>query len=591
MDRTGISLQNLNVLILDCQATHSNPAKGTLFEIGWLEKGDPVLQSSTQPIHQPECHLIELPKGKEIPNHIKRITGLKRDDFSTASDETVVWNRLTLRAARIAKTLGMDQCPTVIHYARYEEPFLRTLHERYDHAHPFPFQIICTHTLIQNVLPHLPRKSLRAVAGYFGHTVSENRRSKHHVVATAVIWNEVLEIIEQEYGVRDMEHMMEWLNGLELVKPRAWSSKLYPMDPELRLRLPDKPGVYRMLRSNGDVLYVGKAKSLRRRVNSYFQKGQHHRESMLEMLTQATGLNVTLTDSTLEAALLESDEIKRLAPPYNRALRVKERTPGFYTRDLQNQSETPDNIHRVGPVPKIDSLQPVSLLGQIVREGDGTTLHAEACAHVLGIPKSPVPGAYYIAEGLEMFIQKYESIIRTQHRPWEFRVQRLAKQLYAEREEQAASTAAEEDTDNPRAGEPSEREWTPDKVVATMEAAVIYAAYLIRRGRWLCMLSESAIAWECLNTDRGEYNVLVFEGGNVVDRQIITKRDDIPIPPGFGRSLTERQRCFTIATYDRLRVLMSEVKRLVMEKRSIYLRLNPLIMLNQENLARAFRWL
>jgi hypothetical protein len=60
-------------------------------------------------------------------------------------------------------------------------------------------------------------------------------------------------------------------------------------------------------------------------VNSYFQSRRKHSEHILEMLTQAKDLDVTVTGSALEAAVLESDEIKTFKPPYNMALREKDR--------------------------------------------------------------------------------------------------------------------------------------------------------------------------------------------------------------------------------------------------------------------------
>ena len=80
---------------------------------------------------------------------------------------------------------------------------------------------------------------------------------------------------------------------------------------DVRLALPDGPGVYRMLRISGDVLYVGKATSLHHRVNSYFRKQKGIHERTLEMLSQARDLSFVVTESPLEAALLEPDEIKR----------------------------------------------------------------------------------------------------------------------------------------------------------------------------------------------------------------------------------------------------------------------------------------
>jgi len=92
--------------------------------------------------------------------------------------------------------------------------------------------------------------------------------------------------------------------------------------PELEsalAKLPDRPGVYLMKDARGEVLYVGKAQSLRSRVRSYWQKtapgGEVHR--IRSVIDRVADLEITLTDTVSEALLLEANLIKRFRPRFN----------------------------------------------------------------------------------------------------------------------------------------------------------------------------------------------------------------------------------------------------------------------------------
>jgi excinuclease ABC subunit C len=87
--------------------------------------------------------------------------------------------------------------------------------------------------------------------------------------------------------------------------------------PEKLENLPTGPGVYQHKDAEGKVLYVGKAKNLRSRVRQYFQKSRNVEPRIDVMLSRATDIEIIVTDSEVEALILEANLIKKLKPRYN----------------------------------------------------------------------------------------------------------------------------------------------------------------------------------------------------------------------------------------------------------------------------------
>ena len=85
--------------------------------------------------------------------------------------------------------------------------------------------------------------------------------------------------------------------------------------------VPDGPGVYQFFSSDGQILYVGKAKHLAARVLSYFRNSEELHERTRRMLNEAVGVRWTVCSSEVEALVLESNWIRSMQPPYNVLLR------------------------------------------------------------------------------------------------------------------------------------------------------------------------------------------------------------------------------------------------------------------------------
>ncbi len=90
-----------------------------------------------------------------------------------------------------------------------------------------------------------------------------------------------------------------------------------------------KPGVYRMLNTGGEVIYVGKAKNLKKRISTYFNKSGHTNR-IKKMIGQISSIETTITKSESDALLLENVQIKKYKPKFNILLRDDKSYPYIY---------------------------------------------------------------------------------------------------------------------------------------------------------------------------------------------------------------------------------------------------------------------
>ena len=561
------TLRSLPVLVLDAQATAAHPSRGALVEIGWArwsagEAGDLPAGRVTAVVVAP---LVDV----ELPRAVQRLTGLDTATWRRGASPAVAWDGLRHAVEAIAPPA--TRAPAVVHFARFEEPHLRALHERHGTG-PFPLQLVCTHAIARRLLPELPRRTLRALAGYLGAAVAPLRRSADHVAATAFVWRHLVALLEAREGVTTLDALGDWLT-----RPARRAPRRFPLARARRLELPDRPGVYRLLRAGGAVLYVGKATSLRQRVSGHF----HARggERALEMLTQVQEVSFDETPTVLEAALLEADEIKRLVPPYNVALAASGRAVWFATEDLEDLRETPLEDHPLGPLASPAAFEALSALRTALRDARPAALAVRARAVGVDAAWAPAPACF--AEGLARLAPALSP------RAGAHEVLRLGARRWAER--RAATGDGEAAADRGPENEPRRRPaWDAERVMFALEETVLRAAHAVRRARWLVRLSESTLAWT--EPGRDARRLLVIERGAVTGGADLPPGAPAPVPPGFARTAAERRRSFDVAAFDRLRVLTTELRSLVDGAGDVELRLGPFARLSRKRVRAVLRW-
>ena len=181
--------------------------------------------------------------------------------------------------------------------------------------------------------------------------------------------------------------------------------------------LPDKPGVYIMKNSLGEVIYVGKAKVLKNRVRQYFQNSKNHSEKVRVMVKNIAEFEYIVTDSEMEALILECNLIKKYSPRYNIALKddkfypfIKITTNEDFPRVYVTRNFAKDGNRYFGPYTNgtavyevmglIKKLFPLRTCKKAIVEGGEPT---RACLNYhINLCKAPCAGYISKAEYWEM---------------------------------------------------------------------------------------------------------------------------------------------------------------------------------------------
>jgi len=546
-----VKLQDLRLSFVDLQTTGSTPDSGRILEMAWC-----VASGSEEKPAQINSCLVKQPEDQPVPTRITMLTGITSDEMQRAIsfDEA--------SSAFLQCLAGSDDAQAlVIHFVQFEKRFLE---QSFPTAFP-GWRLYCTHQIAARLFPNLPSRGIRGLAGYFGLCMEECKRAETHVLATFLIWRNLCSKLAA-IGVHTLDDLDKWLSD---TRPGKRTKYEYPLDKTIRLSMPETPGVYRMLSCTGDVLYVGKATSLRSRVNSYF-RGQKHRDSRkLEMLTQTWNIRHTICDTVVEACLLEIEEIKRLAPPYNISMKVDDRPLLFYDADFSSGACQQSDEHPIGPFRSELIMDSFIRLWQSLQSGEFDPL--------MFFDELPQE---LLRDGFDMLLQRHGLSAEVFSTPRSLLALGLHfRRLYAALDEEESpqcespqseppmteSTETTETTQTTQAQPTPQEELTPDDVADKYERLLMRAASSYRLAKKLTHLLDAIVEFE----ESGKMHMLTVANGQLqwcrTDESGVTF-----LPSDVSCAIRAPLTCrtlpwdgLTLDTFDRLRVLHTELSRII----------------------------
>lgn len=308
LDEVGVPLAEVTFVVVDLETTGGSPTSSAITEVGAVKvRGGEVL-GEFQTLVDP---------GMAVPPMITVLTGIT--------------DAMLVGAPRIGEVLpsflefaGLGPGTVLVaHNARFDVGFLRAAADRLDLPWPAP-QVLDTVALARRVVTRdeAPNHKLGTLAALFGAVTSPDHRALHDARATVDVLHALLGRIAP-LGATHLEDLATITD---------------PVPHERRKRstladgLPRTPGVYQFLGPSREVLYVGKAVDLRRRVRSYFTAAEKRRR-IGEMVDLATDVTVVPCPTEIEAAVRELRLIAELDPPYNRRSRRPEGRPWIRLTD------------------------------------------------------------------------------------------------------------------------------------------------------------------------------------------------------------------------------------------------------------------
>jgi DNA polymerase-3 subunit epsilon len=246
-----------------------------------------------------------------IPPYISSLTGITNQMVENAPKFYEV-------AKRIYQLL--DKRIFVAHNVNFDYNFIRQ--EFRNLGGDFQAKKLCTVRLARKILPGLPSYGLGNLARHLNIPISSRHRAFGDAEATVKIFEILLK--------SDRENYIE-----ESLRKNSYEATLPPNLPKEQFeQLPENPGVYYFSDIKGKVIYVGKAKNIRKRVKGHFNPGSETVRKQ-HMFRDIHGVSYELCGNELISLLFETHEIQRLWPLYNRAQKRISWNYGIYLYEDQ----------------------------------------------------------------------------------------------------------------------------------------------------------------------------------------------------------------------------------------------------------------
>jgi len=298
-----LSLRDTTFVVVDLETTggRTKSAEGTLpdaiTEIGAVKVRGGVVLGEFATLIDPR---------RTIPPQIVQLTGITTAMVSDAPAIDAVLPMFLEFAGNAV---------LVAHNAGFDMGFLRAAAQQCDIAWPRP-QVLCTVRLARRVLSReeAPSMRLASLARLFAVATQPTHRALDDARATVDVLHALLERVGNQ-GVHTYADLRSYLPD---VTPTQRRKRV------LAEGLPHRPGVYLFRGPSGEVLYIGTAVDLRRRVGQYFT-GADPRGRMKEMVTLAGAVDHVECAHALEAGVRELRLLAAHAPPYNRRSRFPQR--------------------------------------------------------------------------------------------------------------------------------------------------------------------------------------------------------------------------------------------------------------------------